>query len=575
MDQNLKKILNTSKSDQTRISQKASYMISRRNFLGLGAGTLGSFLLNPTKAFSWGAFSRVAPTHQIIAKMAYDMVIRDISGKNMMTFPDIQEILKYDWTSGNWKDGIYGTGPDVEESTPYSWHYWSQRRKWETGLYAVSKHLQELVIGLRTNPNGPGATRAASWTSHFIADMHVPYHVFGISAEEAHQRYRSGYYRLSETESGPLYLYRLRQPPNGWGGNQNFQKALEYYCINYPLKVNGEPNKTNWFDPWYFNGLYKGNVITGSHASWELDAHRYYWNPQQASKMLKNICSASYYDPTWKNVKVKFGQDFWKPATQQAAHFADECAKRTANVNNVKIVFNSPSTGIVWAMRSAATLFRASMSTLTLRIDKEYQGNGKFKYTGIVTNNHQYATVNNTEVQLMIKQNGKWRGSVGKIGSISHGKEGYISWDLDTRKLKDNQAQMEVSGIYPNKTPDLGYVNKYFTIDRVEQYEEPQVDKVPDDGQCNIPQGAEVFTTKYQQGYLRRVRGEKRFVGPYKSWHDPQRTKIRKECCYDKYGTEKGLYTEYREDGRIRGQYIMKRGSIVKTIIDNGRRVSD
>lgn len=538
-------------------------MISRRNFLGIGAGALGSFLLNPNEAFSWGAFKGVAPTHQIIARTAYDLAMKEVSGRKVTKFPSREEILKCDWVSGNLYDGIHGSGPDVEGASPYSWHYYNPRTNKGRGPYAVSKHFQELVQGIRTNPNGPGAAHAASWTSHFIADMHVPYHVNGIPIGEAHDRFRSGNVWLSESESGPHYLYQLWNPPSGWGANNDFHKALAYYCKNYPHYVNGKINETDWFDPWYFNGFYRGNVITGSHAAWELDAHQIYYNPQRASQILADICSASFYDPFWKNAKLKFGQDFWVPASQQAKSFAANCAKRTAV--NIKAGFDSPLIGTVWAMRAAATLFRAAMSTLTLKIRQENQGNGKIKCKGIVANNSGYATVKNVEVRLLIKQNGKWRGNVRKIGSISHGKKGWTSWDINTRKLKGYQAHMDVSGIYPDKAPDLGYVNKFFTINRVTENEEPKPDNVPAVDGCAVPQGAERHIMKNYEGYLKKIRGEKRSVGPYKSWYDSGRKQLKEVGCYY-MGQPHGTIIGYNKDGSVNFKVLYNKGSYIKQL---------
>ena len=227
-------------------------MISRRKFLGLGAATLGSLAVNPLDAFSWGAINRIAPTHQIIAHNAHDMVTRDVVCKRGFIFPSREEILKHDWVAlnpTNMDHFVYGTGPDVEGMTPYSWHYWNPQKNWGKGPYAVGKHFQELAQGLRTNPNGPGAAKSASWTSHFIADMHVPYHVFGMPAVEAHRRFQRNNYILKPKESGPSYLYGAWNPPFGWGENEDFRYALLHYTRNHPLIEEGKAGN-DWFDPW-------------------------------------------------------------------------------------------------------------------------------------------------------------------------------------------------------------------------------------------------------------------------------------------------------------------------------------
>ena len=541
-------------------------MLSRRKFLGLGAASLGSLAINPLDAFSWGAFNYLAPTHQLIADTAYNMLKKDILYfNNIVPFPEHQEVLKHDQVSINptsMEHMVYGTGPDVEGRSPYSWHYWNPQKSWGKGPYAVAKHFQELAQGLHTNPKSTGTAKSASWMSHFIADMHGPYHVWGIPAYEAHRRNNARRYDLFTSESGPQYLFQLRTSPVGWGGNQNFQTAIQYFCESYPLKVNGKDNEVDWFDPWYYNGVRGARIGTGSHALWELDAHQIYWSSGRAVEMLNEICNRSYYDPLWKNAQVTFGDSFWKASSAQANKFADLCAFRTVEL--LDKIYEDALIGTVLAIRAVLTLFRASISALTFKIVQENQGNGYKKITAIAKNNNTYDTAHNVQLRLMVKRNGKWRGKAHAVGPIAKNSQKQTSWNIRTQAHKNMKAHLDVSGLY-NITPDLGYNFKFFTISGSQEYIPEEPEPTPNYN-CNVPTGARYFSNEYSEGYQKMINGKMKNVGPYKEWHGDDKKHIKYIHCYNKYGGSHGIQLWYKKDGSIGSKILYNNGYYVKEI---------
>ena len=264
--------------------KRRNMSFSRRQFL-LSGISLSGILLNPLKAFSWGSFDGIANTHQLIVKNAMQGLLKDPVMKFNL-FPSEKDILNSDWVNG-----IYGTGPDVEGFSNYSDHYYNPKIENKgNGPNASGTQFHNLILKLSQSSNDKTAAKCAAWAAHFLNDMHVPYHVIGITGREAYIKYNRGHEYLTPDESGPLVLYgpQLKAKP-GWGQNQNFLLALERYVEKH-ISARGEVGLVDWHDPWYDNGIGIGlaNTVFGSHSKWELLAHRG-WSYEKAKKFFKSF----------------------------------------------------------------------------------------------------------------------------------------------------------------------------------------------------------------------------------------------------------------------------------------------
>lgn len=555
--------------------------ISRRAFLSSGTIGFGSLLMNPIKAFAWSAFtgnlltSNLGDlnTHQFILIRALRMLKEDPAMK-ITGFPDNKDVLECDWVRFNLVDKMYGTGPDVEGTSPYSWHYYNPKTKTGRGPYAVKKHFMELVQGLRVNSSGPASAKAAAWTGHFIADMHVPYHVVGMPAEEAFERLGRGRVILMDLESGPLELYRLWAPPVGWGGQQNFENALRYFCENNPLPEKAKKATRDWFDPWYFNGIsidqgfldrYKPTmpqVFLGSHATWEIDVTQ---NLAGFNEFYERfVTKQGYYDQLWQNEKIRLGQDFWIAPAKRAEVFAGECALRTRD--SIMSYWKHYKIGVCFAIRAVFTLLRASMTTIRLTSEVCRLEGDKVRVDIYIVNESEKDALEDVEVRLSLKGPEGWRGSIEQIGgAIPPGKKAKSSWGITTKREGRLEFLAEVSGIYP-RTPDLGYNSQFFSLDAKTVDESNKEDRKPgdklDSRTCESCPTCPPKEARHHLGdtydYWTMPNGKK--VGPHREWYDRERTRKKLHYCYNEQGQLHGPYKYWVKNNQRKIENNYKNG---------------
>ncbi len=257
----------------------------------------------PEKAFAWsGAKDWLGnyPTHQEILKAAYKILqSRDGPVLENSRFPSIDDVHKYEgmgWTTnitfdiiGHNQYNVLGPGPDDETRTAESDHYYNPRITKGGGPDATKTYFSELCDGMYASNPSPEASlaRGAAWSSHFISDMCVPYHVIGMPGADAKLMDAASNYLIDdENKTGPGFLSSRptssKEPPAGFGKNGNFSQNIRRYVI-----WSGEAGpkaKRDWFDPWYLNGgIYifgwgwgDFQFLRSSHVEYEKYAHEQY-----------------------------------------------------------------------------------------------------------------------------------------------------------------------------------------------------------------------------------------------------------------------------------------------------------
>ena len=428
----------------------------------------------PGKAHGWGAvtvpierdpgfwesihWSSPATTHQFILSKAHLRLQNDPAYYGS-GFPVVNAILSYEGVKFNgayqtvrW--GMSGPGPDSEGRTQYSDHYYNPKIRQDGAGGApdsVTEEYESLVVGLLDgNPNK--SAKAASWGAHFLADMHVPYHVVGIPGEEA---YADEAY-LSLAESGPTCLWNPgspdEEPSFGWGRDRSFSRAFEKY-----RKYSADRDYRDWLDPWYINGL-RGpwgiDILTGSHASWEKAVHAEH--VRHSAKNYKQIP----YEPSWKNESfsrhafIHLSTDRSLPSEKQldqVKQYTKEAATETRN--NIRPYLKEPMTPVDRAIQRVATLWRASISALKPSIRHVAISPGEREVACAVENVSKKYRAADVLVKLTVDED-----IIGfkRLGELAGGETQEFAWQFEAEDSAQGMAQLEVIGTYQN-LPDLGY----------------------------------------------------------------------------------------------------------------------
>ena len=448
--------------------------MDRRKFIGAGAGLLSAFLLNPTKAFSWGAFTVVKNTHRLIVENALSLIREKEPVFRRYSFPATSDIVKHDYVSWNPVGGMYGTGPDADGNSPYSHHYYNPHIKQGGGPYAVKLHFERLLQAMVQNPHGSGAAGAASWAAHFLADMHVPYHVVGIPWQEANRRHTKGYGRLSQDESGPLSLYNgTFYVPKGWGRYKDFTYALNVY-IHYSQYWKHKDH--DWYDPWYYNGhalravepwsdaqnanadlplSEKSAIFGSSHVLWEAT---FMWLAYKAKVIYRELTQSGFYDPSWKNMKTGPSNKFWTVVGNQAALFAKGCAYETRT--GIEQYLNDSLLSVCRAIRSVATLYRASVSAISLEYQVGQLQNGYVPITARAYNLSLHDILYDVDFIVEYTYRGVRERLFKATKSRVHpGQYVSIVIDIPARSHTNVKVDLAATGMY-KRTPDACYVSK-------------------------------------------------------------------------------------------------------------------
>ncbi|MCK7541437.1 MAG: hypothetical protein MZV63_66415 [Marinilabiliales bacterium] len=126
----------------------------------------------------------------------------------------IDKVLEYEGVNGSIRNlSPYGPGPDAEGSTVYSCHWFNPASNQGQAPQAAADWFSRFLSAKSGLAGGDEELfKGLAWSSHFLADMFVPYHVNGITAGEALARINAGNFIVGVSEAGPAFLYQP-QPP--------------------------------------------------------------------------------------------------------------------------------------------------------------------------------------------------------------------------------------------------------------------------------------------------------------------------------------------------------------------------
>ena len=447
-----------------------------------------------TDVYSWGAFRgigryiKVTDTHQDIIKAAYNMLLRDpVTGKaRLMYFGDnsflnVEDILQYEGvdvgTTTGFSKFTYGPGPDVEGSTPFSWHWYNPRTFSGYAPRAASNQYTDFALAtLQTTFDRDRVLKGMAWSAHFLADMFVPVHVNGVPFYHATPALEAGPYILTEIESGPLYLCNLlpsqlipSSQPNseqyvGFGLNNDFTKAYaEFKSARENAKLMDDGvNPVDWFDPWYWNGSYLSDAQS-SHVTFESNAHTAWL----ASGGINNpvFSGPVLYDNLWENgvPDYEFKGNAVAIQSEQVWRFASRVANRTSEFTQQ--MFLAPDWGIRQSVFAVYTMWRSAWSALQPAIDIEpdITDPGKINIRTSVYN-HAPEDCKNVKIKLTIMDGSAiyFQQSIPLTDNLPGTVAGSIDWNVTIERDKNYFIYIETVGAYL-RTPDLQYAyGSYF-----------------------------------------------------------------------------------------------------------------
>ena len=177
-------------------------------------------------AYPWGSFRgvvgiKITDTHQQIVQAAFDLFLNDPRIKGLSGIPVggartvwIDKVLEYEGVNGSLRNlSAYGPGPDAEGATTYSCHWFNPSTGAGQAPLAAADWYSRFIKGILGLGGGDEEIfKGLAWSSHFLADMFVPYHLNGIPAADALARAGAGIFTMGEAEAGPAFLFEP-QPP--------------------------------------------------------------------------------------------------------------------------------------------------------------------------------------------------------------------------------------------------------------------------------------------------------------------------------------------------------------------------
>ena len=516
---------------------------------------LAVFLL-PTLAFGW---SSIEPynTHNEVTMLALTAMPKN-NASMVRIFPAANRILHFD--QAHIKDGkLTGTSPDAGTNSRYSEHYFNPFLGLGEAPSSVARNFEIL---LNSDPKSDTAAKAAAYAAHFLADIHVPYHVYGMPAEWAYNGVGKGESRIKPEITGPLFLYG-GTPPAKFGDNNDFSGALNNFVTG-----NVRGSDVDWFDAWYWNGVGKEEPLvprdpltaTSSHGWWEF----YYQSrldTQKLKKVWNQLIEHSRYDPAWTNTRVPTGIDYRKHASEHIKQFTKDCATETSK--GVKIYYNDPYYGMTRAARAVMTMFRASRTTIQIQ---KREHNDLLQY--VITNLNSEESL--WEPMVRVYKDGSLA-SEKTYNDLAAGDSLVIDSDIAEAK----KVVVEVSGMYMD-TPDLCYNRVEFA------YAKPQQAQEEPEHTCMIPPGAQerwgsgLYGSEATHYYLvpdGRGKGATKQVGPYQEYFK-KGGQIKVDACYDEHGKLHGWRTIYDRKGNIRAQALIEHGKTVFQKYEKGKFVN-
>ena len=358
-------------------------------------------LLTPAPARAWGsatsAFggSTSFPTHQFIDGAALERLSSDDAFAAVRPhFPGEENIADFSGVVLSVGGAPTGNGPDG--SGPFSWHYFNPVLPGQRGGApgAAGAAFRTLVSGLQGDPQE--AARGAAWSSHFVADLFVPYHVVGADRPAISRIYNEQCpggktcrsVELSSDISGPFPIPRDPARPAVY-----FKLPIEAF-----LNSAGEED---WFDPWYWDGGASTHG-TSTHVLWE-------------ARVQNGPIGDIGCDPLWKNAGLGFPGSEGIEGRQAALvqEFAARCAART-RVNSAAYQ-NAPIRALRDAAGAVYTIWRASFSALRLVVDIAPAGEGAAgdearEVTCEVTNSDGRVPATGVRARLKVMEGGSLSG---------------------------------------------------------------------------------------------------------------------------------------------------------------------
>ena len=454
-------------------------------------------------------------THQEILKAAYEQLkgnkaIADQLGR----FPEIDDILKNEGVllPGTGSVLIWGPqgigGPDAETSgSKASEHYFNPNLKLPQGAVAsTASDIPSTIEGTGGAPTAVGKyflnlldqmyladqgvdkskqSQGAAWASHFLADIHMPYHTIGVPADWISDRDTD---ILGVEQSGGMVFWNplkmkyeddqpvlssIPKPTFGWGGKDDFGSAMADFSQYQKLEYT---KQRDWFDPWYMNGgtksapstfktlldsmtIFKGKnwivqIAMSSHGGWEAWAAQ---KTQSAKPGLKSSSSVKWVNGTPSlDLSVHLASQ-----AKQAEAFTIAAAKETQN--NRMTWLKQPEIAVSGAIEKTATLWRASVSALrpTLAVSPSPTASNRLLVVVTFRNAEPNDAAKNIQAKLNITGGKLVPGSaeIKKLGQelkLTDGQSGPLTWEVETPDVKNCIIKVEAICNYEN-TPDLQY----------------------------------------------------------------------------------------------------------------------
>ena len=403
----------------------------------------------PHKAMAWGAIDGVATTHQLILKLAYQLLSKDPAFVPA-DFPSLESILANEGVNPITKKG---PGPDGSDSnSPWSDHYYNPRMSVGGAPDAVSREFLLLIEGM-TQQNRAQAAHAAAWGAHFLADVGVPYHVNGLPGD----LFDRNYIKTKEDEYGFLTL-PLDGSITGWLG-LNYGSALTHdndfltEATNFLLSDEWINNEGDWFDPWYWNGVSPAPILSSSHVLWE----------GFAGNINTGLVPLNY-SGDWSNCMPEFpssndkASEVWDNQAQRTWDFAIKAAKQTSASQTT--TFTDPAKAIELSAQRVASLWRASFSALKPSIEIDVPDpDAPHKITATITvQNTGNGISSSTKIRLTITNGILADGGtelIQSIGAIKSNESVNAVFEVEATESNGCKIKAEVIGDY--NQPDLQY----------------------------------------------------------------------------------------------------------------------
>ena len=425
------------------------------------------------QAFGWASLT-TAPgfnVHGCLDKQAYSLLEADPAFKGAV-FPTFDKVEDNEGVSitvgfhGIWPEqGVEGPGPDREGSTNYSEHYYNPHNR--EGKAPTSTGDWFVKLAARIDQD-----QAAAWGAHFLADTSVVYHVNGEYASDLDELYKmvppTAPLVLPSKAVGNIAL--LNNPRLAREGGLVALILIPFVVSRgYDFRTEADRFREaakdkpyyDWFDPWYWNGV-TASPVTSSHLVYET----------LAGDSEECGAAPTAYSSLWPgNPDPQFEHPILAMRDVVEA-FVEANAQST--VDNTKEFVNSPDTAQEQASTSIATLWRASISALRVRLTyaleppsaTEPTGGQVFIVKGTLANLAD-ETPSDVQVQLT-RTKGDCQvltdhPQVQPVEDAAPGMHGAGVWRVQVPSGGSCEVDLEAIGKYA-KTPDLGYAWKRVEI---------------------------------------------------------------------------------------------------------------